>query len=42
MKKLLKLTATLGVGLFCLGSLSSCGLSQEEKNAQSYIKYFSP
>lgn len=38
MNKLLKIGATIGVGLFCLSSLSSCGLSGVEKDAKAYIK----
>ena len=36
MNKVLKMGTSLCVGLLCLVSLSSCGLSTEEKNAKAY------
>ena len=38
MNKFLKMGTSLCVGLLCLVSLSSCGLSTEEKNAKAYMK----
>ena len=38
MNKVLKMGTSLCVGLLCLVSLSSCGLSTEEKNAKAYMK----